>query len=140
MSFISDIFAGGASGVLDGIAGIVKTMKADPLEIARIEQAIAQAEMTLELGLSQAQTRINEIEAASQDKFVSRWRPAIGWICAGAYAYTFVLQPLAVFLLAVTGNHIPPDQLPVIPVGELSIVLMGMLGLAGLRSYEKTHK
>lgn len=140
MSIVSDFFAGGTEGLLKGVRDVASIFKADPLELAKLESAISKAEMDLELGLSQAQTRINEIEAASQDKFVSRWRPAIGWICAGAYAYTFILQPFAVFVLVISGNPIPHDQLPTLPLGELSMVLMGMLGLAGMRSYEKTRK
>ena len=140
MSFLSEIFAGGASGLLEGASSIIKTMKADPLEIAKLEQAITQAKMNLELGLSQAQTKINEIEAASSDKFVSRWRPTIGWICGAAYAYTFIFQLFVTFILVVFGHPLEASQLPHIPVSELSVVLMGMLGLAGMRSYEKIYK
>jgi holin (3TMs family) len=139
MSFISDIFAGGAEGILKGARDVVSAFKADPLELAKIESEFVKAEMNLTLGMSQAQTRINEIEAASQDKFVSRWRPAIGWICGAAYGYHFVLQPFAVFLLAVSGYHIAAE-LPSIPVSELSVVLMGLLGLGALRTYEKINQ
>ena len=140
MSIISDIFAGGAEGVLKGVKDVVSTFKADPLELAKLESELAKAEMTVDLGLSQAQTKINEIEAASQDKFVSRWRPSIGWICGAAYAYHFILQPFMVFLLVISGDAGIVKDLPSIPVAELSVVLMGLLGLGAMRSYEKTRK
>jgi hypothetical protein len=140
MSIISDIFSGGAEGLFKGVKDIITTFKADPLEVMKIQQAVDQAQMEFQLGLSQAQTRINEIEAASQDKFVSRWRPAIGWICGAAYAYTFLLQPFAVFILAASGHAVEATQLPHIDVSELSMVLMGLLGLGAMRSFDKLHK
>ena len=140
MSIISDVFAGGAEGILKGVKDVVSIFKADPLEVLKLEQAIATAEMNLALGLSQAQNKVNEIEAASQDKFVSRWRPAIGWVCGAAYAYSFVLQPFLVFLLTAAGDHLDAAQLPHIDVGELSMVLMGMLGLGAMRSFDKGIK
>jgi hypothetical protein len=140
VSIISDVFAGGAEGILKGVKDVVSIFKADPLEVLKLEQAIATAEMNLALGLSQAQNKVNEIEAASQDKFVSRWRPAIGWVCGAAYAYSFVLQPFLVFLLTAAGDHLDAAQLPHIDVGELSMVLMGMLGLGAMRSFDKGIK
>ena len=140
MSFVSDIFAGGAEGLFKGVKDVVGAFRADPLEMAKLESELAKAELTLQLGLSQAQTKVNEIEAASNDKFVSRWRPAIGWICGGAYLYHFILQPFLFFLLMSAGHGLEASQLPAIPVSELSVVLMGMLGLGVMRSYEKTHK
>src|ERR1700675_2817846 len=106
MSLISDIFAGGTEGVLKGVKDIIGTFKADPLELAKLNIELSKAQATLDLGLSQAQTRINEVEAASQDKFTSRWRPAVGWICGFGLAYSFIVQPFAVFLLAASGHAI----------------------------------
>lgn len=140
MSIISEVFAGGAEGILKGVKGVVSAFKADPLELAKIELAIAQTEAQLESALSTAQTRINEIEAASTDKFTSRWRPAIGWICGAAYAWEFVLQPLLSFVLAVGGAPVEMSKLPKLDVSELSMVLMGMLGLGAMRSWDKKLK
>ena len=139
MSFISDIFLGGAEGLFKGVKDVVSTFKADPLEVMRLQAAISQAEMSMAVGLSQAQTKVNELEAVSQDKFTHRWRPAIGWICGAAYAYSFVLQPFFVFLLTASGQHLEAAQLPHLDIGELSMVLMGMLGLGAMRSWDKTQ-
>lgn len=140
MGFLAEIFSGGAEGVFKGVKDVVSAFKADPLELMKLETEMAKAEMNLALGLAQAQTKINEVEAASQDKFVSRWRPAIGWICGAAYAYSFIIQPFAVFLLTALGHHLEASQLPHIPLGELSVVLMGMLGLGTMRSVEKIYR
>jgi len=81
------------------------------------------------------QIELNKIEAQSTSLFVAGWRPAIGWICASAYAYNFVVQPVLTFSLLAMGVMIP--TLPVLDWTELSIVMMGMLGLGGMRSFDK---
>lgn len=136
MSFLAEIFAGGTEGVFKGVKDIIGTMKADPLELAKIESAMNQAELNMQLGLSQAQTKINEIEAASQDKFVSRWRPAVGWLCASGVGYVAVIQPLGAWI-SLNAGLLPP---PPIEAAILIELLFGLLGLAGLRTYEKTKK
>jgi len=136
MSFISDIFAGGAEGVLKGVKDVVSTFKADPLELAKIEHAITKAQMDLQLGLSQAQTKINEIEAGSADRFVSRWRPACGWIGVIGLGYATVFHPVASWA-SINFGLMPPPQLDTIILMEL---VTGLLGLAGMRTYEKMLK
>ncbi len=137
MPWLEDIFKGGAEGIFSGVSGIIKNFKADPLELARLEQAIEQAKMQTAVQLSQAQTRINEIEAASTDKFTSRWRPFIGWVCGSAFAYTFVLQPFLVFVLVAGGIEINVAKLPILDWTTMMPILFGMLGLGYLRTEEK---
>lgn len=81
-----------------------------------------------------AQLEINKTEAAHRSVFVAGWRPCCGWICAIALGYNYVVQPVLVFILAQSGHLV---QLPTMNLGELMPVLMGMLGLGGLRSFEK---
>ena len=83
-----------------------------------------------------AQLAINKAEAASGSLFKGGWRPAVGWICAIAFAYHFVLQPIIIFVLTVVGIDIP--TLPKFEMNTLLTVLGGLLGIGGLRSYEKT--
>ncbi len=83
-----------------------------------------------------AQLEINKAEAASGSLFKGGWRPFVGWVCAVAFAYHFVLQPLLIFVFAYIGLETP--DLPKFDVGTLLPVLGGMLGIGGLRSYEKT--
>jgi hypothetical protein len=82
-----------------------------------------------------AQIEVNKAEAASGSVFKGGWRPFIGWVCGAAFAYHFVLQPFILFGVAVAGVSIP--ELPSFDMGSLMTVMMGMLGLGGLRSYEK---
>lgn len=83
-----------------------------------------------------AQVEVNKAEASHRSLFVSGWRPSVGWVCSIAMAYHFVLQPLIVFGVTVAGVAIP--ELPKFDMNSLMTVLMGMLGLGGLRTFEKT--
>jgi len=85
--------------------------------------------------LALAQVEVNKAEAASNSVWKGGWRPFVGWVCGAAFAYHFVLQPLAIFGLAAYGMEVP--TLPNFDMGQLMTVLMGMLGLGGLRSFEK---
>ena len=81
-----------------------------------------------------AQVEVNKVEAASKSMFVAGWRPFVGWTCGVALLYHFLLLPLLHFILRATGNEV---ELPEFDFSHLSTILMGMLGLGGLRTYEK---
>ena len=85
--------------------------------------------------LALAQIKVNAAEAASGSLFKGGWRPCIGWICGIAFGYHFVLQPVIIFVVALIGIEIP--ELPEFDMGTLLTVLGGMLGIGGLRTYEK---
>ncbi len=81
-----------------------------------------------------AQIEVNKEEAKHRTVFVAGWRPFTGWVCATALAYHFILEPIIVFILALYSIEL---TLPQFDMGSLLTVLMGMLGLGGLRTYEK---
>jgi hypothetical protein len=85
--------------------------------------------------LAVSQIEVNKAEAASGSVFKGGWRPFIGWVCGSAFAYHFVLQPVIVFVVVAAGVELPP--LPEFDMASLMTVMMGMLGLGGLRTYEK---
>jgi|TARA_R100001594_G_C4033583_1_gene261794 hypothetical protein len=82
-----------------------------------------------------AQLEINKAEAASGSLFKGGWRPFVGWVCGVAFCYHFILQPVIVFIVALTGAAIP--DLPEFQMNTLLTVLGGLLGIGGLRTYEK---
>ena len=81
--------------------------------------------------LLEIQTKINELEAQHRTVFVAGWRPFIGWVCGVALAYNFVIRDL--FIWAIKPESIPPA----LQMEHLMTVLLGMLGLGGLRTFEK---
>ena len=114
------------AGIIDKVAGHVDKFTLDKEEKAQLIQEI-----------NKAQIEVNKVEAGSTNLFVSGWRPFVGWTCGVALCYHFVLQPLLMFILSSTGN---PMELPGFDMTTLTTVLMGMLGLGGLRSYEKVKR
>ena len=84
-----------------------------------------------------AQLEINKQEAAHRNIFVAGWRPFIGWSCGIAMCYAYIIQPITIFVLAQTGNLV---SLPTLDLSEMMPVLLGMLGLGGLSSFEKYKK
>ena len=82
-----------------------------------------------------AQVEVNKQEAQHRSIFVAGWRPFVGWVCGIALAYHFVLAPIILFSVSITGVQIP--ELPSFNMETLTTVLLGMLGLGGLRSFEK---
>jgi len=120
-------------GIDDAIAAGLKVLDKfvpDPGSKAKAEAELRDALMAWDAG----QTRVNEAEASNPNVFVSGWRPFIGWTCGVAFAYHYVVQPLALFLAAVAGKVI---ELPAFSMESLLTVLLGLLGMGGLRTYEK---
>lgn len=102
------------------------------LELAqRGELAALDADMRLAMG----QLEVNKVEAESNDKVKSYWRPATGWVCVFGLAYQFLLQPLLPWVVTVFGVAVPP--LPPIDGETLTGLLFALLGIGGFRSLEK---
>ncbi len=80
------------------------------------------------------QSATNTAEAANQNLFVSGWRPMIGWVCALAVAYSYLVIPFATWICA--ANHIAIPEFPKLD-DELWQLTFGMLGMSGLRTFEK---
>jgi len=98
------------------------------LEFAAVSQA-----QEFQLVLKQIETNLEE--AKSPNWFVAGWRPAVGWTCAFGLAYVAVIEPLARFFASVVFGY--EGEFPVIDTTLTMQVLLGLLGLAGMRSFEK---
>jgi Holin of 3TMs, for gene-transfer release len=107
-------------------AGQRDAAKVKLLELAKSGEL---AELQAETDIATAQAETNTAEASSPSLFVAGWRPFVGWVCGSAFAWTFVVGPA---LSWATGRPLPmPDM------SALSMVLLGMLGLGGMRTFEK---
>ena len=92
------------------------------------------AQERIQAELIKAQIEVNQVESTHESIFVAGWRPFIGWVCGIAFAYHYIALPIILLISAY--NHIAV-QLPVFDMLTLLNVLGGMLGLGGLRTYEK---
>ena len=111
-----------------------KAADAAKLELLKMQQTGELAQLAANTDLAKGQQEVNKAEAGSDSLFVAGWRPFVGWTCGAAFAYKFVLAPFVVLILTAIGN---PIQLPVLDFTEMSTILLGMLGLGGLRTVEK---
>jgi len=120
--------------MLKMLLGLLGGGKKDKSPIGGLAWEIREAIKGKELDpneLLSIQTKINEIEAQHRTVFVAGWRPFIGWVCGFALAYNFVIRDL--FIWALQPESVPPA----LQMEHLMTVLLGMLGLGGLRTYEK---
>ena len=104
------------------------------LELVKLQQSGELAQLNADVTLSTAQAAINTEEAKSTNWFVSGWRPYIGWTCGTGLAFQFVVAPLATWGATLYGH---PVVFPTLDMGTLVTLLFGMLGLGGMRTYEK---
>jgi hypothetical protein len=90
----------------------------------------------LEAATAQAgqQAAINQVEASSSSIFVAGWRPFIGWVCGAGLAWAFIVAPLASWLMIVLGVK---QTMPHLEIEHLLELVVAMLGLGGLRTFEK---
>lgn len=145
-SFFGSIVGGAASpaeGIVDGAAKIIGMFKLSPDVKAQLQQQLTLANLDLEktalagdIASMQGQLDANKAEAASKSTFIAGWRPFVGWTCGAAFAWSFVLQPFATFILAAVHHTM---TLPTLDLSTMMPVLLGMLGLGAMRSYEKVQ-
>jgi len=114
---------GPVSGLLDKFIEDKDQKASLAHEIATMSERHAQE-------LAKGQLEVNKAEAASGSLFRGGWRPAVGWICVAGFGVNFLISPIA----AGFGFIVPQaDTAVMLPV------LMGMLGLGGLRTVEKVR-
>lgn len=122
-----------AFGIGDAVAAGLKVLDKfvpDPAAKAQAESELRTALMAWDA----QQTKVNEVEAANPNIFVSGWRPALGWTCAFAFAFIYILGPIVAWIAMLSGSSIP---LPKFDADALISLTLGMLGLGGLRTFEK---
>ena len=89
------------------------------------------------ISLNKAQLEVNKVEAANENVFVSGWRPFIGWACGVSLAYHFIVEPMIQYIFIANGIQF---ETPEFDFSQLSTIVMAMLGMSTLRTYEKTKK
>ena len=117
--------------ILDGVLKLIPDKNAR----AEAKEQFESQMLAAMVGLVQGQLEINKQEAQHKSIFVAGWRPAIGWICGGALGWNYILQPI--FSWSIFAAGVDLADAPRLDTAELTTILLGMLGLGGLRTYEK---
>lgn len=122
---------GGKDGALKTIAKVVDeihTSEDEKLDKKILMQRIQQK-------LAEKQLDVNKVEAGHRSIFVSGWRPAIGWVGGFSLMFEFILSPSIEWYAKFSGLEITA---PNIETGSLLAIVTSMLGVAGMRSFEKS--
>jgi hypothetical protein len=107
----------------------------DPTKKAEAEMELIRMAADGELKQVIAQLEINAREAQHASIWVAGWRPGFGWAGVAGFLYAVILQPLLAWGAAVQGWPAPPE----LNMDLLWVVITGMLGIGGLRTFEKAR-
>jgi len=118
------------------VSGLLDKFIEDKDQKARLAHEVATMAENHAQELAKGQLEVNKVEAAHKSLFVSGWRPFIGWTCGLGMFGNFITIPFSNFVLALFGIDI---VIPLVPLETMMPVLMGMLGLGAMRSYEKKN-
>ncbi len=136
-SVVTSLISG---GLFQGINGLIDRIKGkSPEDAAKLAELASKYQSDLlayDFQSQQAQVDVNKAEAASSDKYTSRWRPTIGYVCALAFTCNFVVGPLATWIGRMAAH---PIDFPTLDMANMMPVLLGLLGLGGMRSWEKVQ-
>ena len=130
------ILLGIGSKVIDKIWPDPVQRDAAKLELLKLQQSGELAQLTADTNLMIEQIKVNQEEAKHTSVFVSGWRPGVGWVCVAACGWNWIGLPVVKLGLEIYGH---PINLSPADLTEMLPVLMGMLGLGGLRTIEKLN-
>lgn len=128
-----DLLKGVLGPIMDGVLRFIP----DKNERAKAKEQMEGQMLTAMTALVQGQLTVNAKEAEHGSIFVAGWRPAIGWVCGMGLAWNFIVQPLISWVAFLIPGAPDLSGAPELNTGELMTILGGMLGLGGLRTYEK---
>ena len=121
--------------LVDPVSNILDKVVEDKDQKARLAHEIATMAERHAQELAKGQIDINKEEAKSRNIFIAGWRPFVGWTCGLALFWHFLGLPVTLFITGWFNLQHPP--LPEFDMNSLMTVLLGMLGLGGMRSFEK---
>lgn len=113
---------------------IITRLFPDPTQAAQAQLALLKMQQDGELAAISGQMEINKVEAASSSVFVAGWRPFAGWVCGLGLAYVSIVEPIARLIATLVGYE---GAFPAIDTTLTMQVLLGMLGMGGLRTLDK---
>lgn len=130
MSFITDA----VGGILKPISDVVDHLTVSGDDKIKIQLALLQAQQSAAEAITTAQSDVDKVEAGNNSMFVAGWRPAVGWVCATALAFEYLVRPLVA-----AGYSLAHQVAPTLPGIDDNLwqLMFGLLGMGALRSFDK---
>lgn len=120
-------------------AQLIDRLIPDKAAAAQAKAQLLTMQVQGELQETVAQLNVDQTEAGNQSVFVAGWRPFVGWACGAAFVYAFILQPMAQVIMVLCHSNFDVTKLPKLDMSEMMPVLLGMLGLGAMRSFDKAN-
>ena len=117
------------SAVSDLIKTTIDKIFPDANQKAQAQAAFETLKATQDFQLLAGQLQVNLAEASSTNWWVAGWRPAVGWVCVSGLAIEYLIFPL----VALFGMKVPA-----VDFGTLMGILIPILGIGAMRTFEKT--
>ena len=126
MGFLGKLLGIGIGKTANEIAGAIDRFVETPEE----KKAAEMLQMKVQQEPDRWQAEINKIEAGHQSLFVAGWRPAVGWVCVFALSWGWIVGPIVQWVW-------PEHPMPAIEIGQAISLIMALLGMSAVRTYEK---
>lgn len=128
MGILTKLIGGSVGEMADGVANAIDRF----VQTKEEKEAAELLRQKIQQEPDRWQVEVNKIEAGHRSLFVAGWRPAIGWICASALFWGWIIAPICQFVW-------PGREMPAIEIGQAISLVMALLGMGALRSYEKKN-
>lgn len=125
------------TAALDIGGKLIDRLWPDPAKAAEAKLELIKLQQSGELSVVIGQLEVNKAEAANPSVFVSGWRPFVGWVCGTGLAMQFIVSPTLTWVAQLLERTL---ILPPLDTATLITMLGGLLGLGGLRTYEKINE
>jgi hypothetical protein len=126
----------GIGAIADLAKDLVGRFFPDKTESEKAQMSLILTTMQNQMAMNQGQMDINKLEAQNPSLFVSGWRPFVGWVCGSACAWNWIGLPVANFVAAAFQH---PLNIAAADLTQMLPLLLGLLGMGALRTYEKTQ-
>lgn len=133
---LAGILAAAVPSIIDTIAGLFPDNKAK----AEAEAKLTMALIDIGAKQDQAQLEVNKTEAGHRSIFVAGWRPALMWTCVSCVFYSWWVYPWLIFAIRIYLPEFDVLSIPMPPTDELWVLILGAMGLGGMRTFEKTKR
>lgn len=118
---------------------LIDRLVPDKTQAAAAKATLLEMQLKGELDQTAGQLTVDAAEAGSNSMFVAGWRPFVGWACGFAFVYVYIFQPFCQFALVAFKVNFDVAKMPALDIADMMPVLLGMLGLGAMRSYDKAQ-